>query len=196
MGLGCRGCVRGPYPGSEVFGGSLRVTDVWQKAVDARWNDASHETSNRVKIAEGTGAFRTVANLPAGTVRYRVNELTAGQKYTVRISAVNSSGAAFADIQFTTAAAPPSAPVNLRTTNIWAQRADLAWSLSSPNHSEVRVWKMNARGRWELVTTLSPSSTAFRITGLAANSQTRIRISVWNSAGEAFSNQITFRTKR
>jgi hypothetical protein len=54
---------------------------------------------------------------------------------------------------------------------------------------------MNARGRWELVTTLSASSTSFRLTGLAANAQTQIRISVWNTAGEAFSNEITFRTK-
>ena len=176
--------------------GSLRVTDVWQRAADVRWNDANHETSYRVEIAEGTGAFRTVANLPAGTVRYRVSELTAGRRYTVRISAVNSTGAAFGDIQFTTLVAPPSAPVNLRTTNIWAQKADLAWNLTSQNHSEVRIWKMNARGRWELVTTVSASSTSFRLTGLAANAQTRIRISVWNTAGEAFSNEITFRTKR
>ena len=175
--------------------GNVRVTDLWQKAADVRWNDSQHETGYRVEVREGNGAFRTVANLTADAVRYRVNELTPGRAYTVRVTALNGSGSAFADISFTTAVAPPSAPVSLRTTNIWATKADLAWSLPSQNHTEVRIWKMNSRGRWELVTKVGAAATSFRLTGLAANSQTRIRISVWNTAGEAFSNEITFRTK-
>jgi subtilisin family serine protease len=174
---------------------NLRVTDLWQKAADVRWNDSQNETGYRVEVREGNGAFRTVANLTADAVRYRVNELTPGRAYTVRVTALNGSGSAFADISFTTAVAPPNAPVSLRTTNIWATKADLAWSLPSQNHTEVRIWKMNSRGRWELVTKVEAAATSFRLTGLAANSQTRIRISVWNTAGEAFSNEITFRTK-
>ena len=175
--------------------GNVRVTDVWQKAADVRWNDSQNETGYRVEVSEGNGAFRTVANLTADAVRYRVNELTPGRAYTVRVTALNGSGSVFADVSFTTAVAPPSAPVSLRTTNIWATKADLAWSLPSQNHTEVRIWKMNSRGRWELVTKVGAGATSFRLTGLAANSPTRIRISVWNTAGEAFSNEITFRTK-
>lgn len=174
---------------------NLRVTDVWQRAADVRWNDSQNETGYRVELKEGNGSFRTVASLNADAVRYRVTELTPGRAYTVRITALNGGGAEFADISFTTAVAPPTAPVNLRTTNIWATKADLAWNLPSQNHSEVRIWRMNAKGRWELVTKVAASATSYRLMGLVANSQTRIRISVWNTAGEAFSNEITVRTK-
>ena len=175
--------------------GNIRVTDVWQKAADVRWDDAQNETSYRVEVADSSGAFRTVDTLAAGATKYRVKDLTPGRSYTVRITAINTTGTAFADIRLTTVTEVPTAPANLRTDNIWATKADIAWNLTSKNESEVRIWKMNSRGQWERVATLAAGTTSFRLTGLLANSQTRIRISVWNTAGEAFSNEISFRTK-
>ena len=176
--------------------GNVWMADVWQRAADVRWNDAQHETSYRVELAEGRGAFRTIDTLAAGTTRYRIKDLISGRAYSVRITAINDSGTAAATVRFTTVATPPSAPVSLRTTNIWSTKADLAWNLTSQNESQIRIWKMNTRGRWELLSTLNSGVTSFRLTDLATNSQNRIRISVWNSAGEAFSNEILFRTRR
>lgn len=176
--------------------GSLRTTDVWQKAADVRWDDAENETRYTVELAEGSGPYRKISDLAPGTIRYRVTDLQPGRQYSVRITAMNEKGSAASEVRFTTLIAAPTAPTNLRTNNIWSTKVDLAWNLTSQNESEVRIWRMNAKGQWERVATLSAGTTSYRLNGLAANSQIRIRVSVWNVAGEVFSNEIAFRTQK
>lgn len=176
--------------------GNLRVTDIWQKAADVRWDDARNETSYRVELAEGSGPYRKITDLSAETTRYRFTELQPGRQYSVRITALNAKGAAASEIQFKTTNTPPTAPIGLRTTNIWSTKADITWTLTSQNESQVRIWQMNSQGQWQRVSTVAAGTTTFRLTGLLANSQNRVRVSVWNTGGEAFSYEFTFRTPK
>jgi len=79
----------------------------------------------------------------------------------------------------------PTAPTNLRFTNIYHNRVDLNWTSNNGSATVYKIYKsLSASGPWELVLTTSSSARSANITGLSASSTYYMRIEAINDADD------------
>ena len=94
------------------------------------WTDnANNETNFVVERAVNTGAFTSLATLPANTVSYTDTTTTAGNTYTYRVKATNAGGSSgYSNTASVTIMAVPAAPTSLTATLLSAPtRVRLTW---------------------------------------------------------------------
>jgi len=182
----CGGCgVSIPLAPSNLIAVIISMSQV-----DLTWEDNSHNE-------EGFNIYRDsirIASLAKNTTLYSDTDLKPGTAYKYQVTAFNSAGEAKSnEVWATTPSEPisiPVAPSNLTAKAMSMSQIDLNWEDNSTNEIGFYVYrKSSASGSYYKEETLNPNTTSYSDKGLGTDKTYWYKVSAYNSAGEAESNE-------
>lgn len=155
-----------------------RVTDFnveYKRHADSTWTDLSRGTNN-------LDARATLSSLAAVT------------SYDIRVRTVNEQGtSAWTTVTSATVAAPPQV-TGLAYSNVGVTTATVQWSAAATALSYLIEKSTDGGSTWSTVAS-GVTALSYNITGLAANTSTKIRVSGVNNAGTGTASAaVTFST--
>lgn len=137
---------------------------------------------------DGGNTWTTVTKQASTSTSLALTGLASGTTYQVRVAAVNARGAgATTTSSFTTLAGPPSAPTNLRSSNITGTTATIAWDLPASNGgSAITNYRVEVSSNCSTYTVLprtASNSLAQNVTNLQPGLRYCFRVSTITAAG-------------
>lgn len=180
----------GTSPTLPAAPSSLAAAVVDTSSVRLTWKDnASDESSQKLYVAAGSGAFAMAGSLGANVTAVNVGSLAAGSTYRFYVTAVNGAGESSASniAQVTTPSSVtlPSAPANLSGTALSASQARLQWSDLASNEVSQHIYRATGTGSYSRVATLGAGVTSAEVSGLSAGMTYSFYVTASNSAGES-----------
>jgi titin len=172
-------------------------------AVGLTWTDnASNETSYRVFRRDGAApaAVQVSLDLPAGTVSWQDNGLTASSPYTYTVKAHNAAGDSGPsnEAQVNTPATPvaaPSAPTALTGVAGTPRSVELNWSDNSSNEEGFRIERRIGAEAWAQIKTVGTDAIKWMDETVVPATVYSYRVKAYNAGGEsAWSNEFTVTT--
>jgi len=133
----------------------LVATDVWDTAIDLRWNDtASNEGGFHIQRLIGP-SWHTIVARPANAVTARLEApeftITPSTDYSFRVVAFNNNGNSTPSNEIHLRSGP-ACPSNVRATSIYRNYADIAWSDIAVDEDLYRVfWQTWNGSSWQTV---------------------------------------------
>lgn len=160
------------------------------------WTDNStNESGFHLYVAQGNRPFNRVGTTAANSTSVRITGLLQGETFRFTITAFNAAGeSAFAEIASATLpgtpTATPAAPTNLTATAASATSVTLGWTDNSTNETGFNVYTADGNGEFELLGSSGPNTVGGTVSGLAAGSHVRFRVTAFNAAGESAPSNI------
>jgi titin len=143
----------------------------------------------RVEISRDGGTnWSTVSKRASNSTSLALTGLAPSTTYQVRVAAVNARGAGPTVVgSLTTLVGPPSAPANLRSSDVTGTTATIAWDLPASNGgSAITSYRVEVSSNCSSYTTLSrtaSNSLAQSVTNLKPGLRYCFRVSTINSVG-------------
>jgi titin len=174
-------------------------------AVGLTWTDnASNETSYRVFRRDGAApaAVQVSLDLPAGTVSWQDNGLTASSLYTYTVKAHNAAGDSGSsnEASVTTPAAPvpvPATPTGLVATAGSSTVVNLTWEDNASNEDSYRAYRKEgtATSFVQVSPDLPAGTTRWQDTSVAPSSTYTYAVKARNPSGDSgWSNEASVTT--
>ena len=177
---------------------SLAGTGVSQTAITLTWADTKSDYTNfEVYRQTGSLAFVRIGTLNAGSSSFNdITGLAAGTSYNYYVVATNLTGSPGCrgvslpsnTISVTTLPNAPSAPTNLKSTNIGQTEVDLAWTITSDNQTGFIVQRNPAPpgAGFQTIGTTGPTVTTYQdISGLQPATNYTYQVVAINSGGNS-----------
>jgi len=174
-------------------------------AVGLTWTDnASNETSYRVFRRDGAApaAVQVSLDLPASTVSWQDNGLTASSLYTYTVKAHNAAGDSGSsnEASVTTPAAPvpvPTTPTGLVATAGSSTVVNLTWADNAGNEDSYRAYRKEGTATFfvQVSPDLPAGTTAWQDTSVAPSSLYTYAVKARNPSGDSgWSNEASVTT--
>ena len=134
--------------------------------VDLAWIDnASDETTYLVERSTDGTNFGEINSLPENATNTSDENVASETTYFYRVAAINSGGISnYSNVaEITTAAVPPSAPINLTAIALvtWTYRIELNWIDSSEGEDGFVLERKFGDGEWLELTTLAANEVTY-----------------------------------
>ena len=153
-------------------------------------------TDYQVELSSDGGvSWSTVSKRVSNSTRLALNGLAPVTTYQVRVSAVNRAGTGAAVTgSFTTLAGPPSAPTNLRSSDVTGTTATIAWDLPASNGgSPITNYRVEVSSNCKNYTVLprtASNSLAHNVTNLQPGVRFCFRVSTINAVGTSSASTV------
>jgi hypothetical protein len=157
-------------------GSSIRLT----------WTDrATTESGFYVYRAVGTGSFTRIKTLAANSVSFTDSGLTAGTKYSYRVTAYNAVGeSAAASGSTTTPSGLPPAPSSFKAVPQWTGGIKLTWSPTG-NEAGFYLYRAVNGGTYNLIATIAGNAVSYLDDSLAPATRYNYRLITFTAAGNS-----------
>ena len=144
---------------------------------------------------DGGNTWTTVTKRVSTSVTLALTGLASATTYQVRVAAVNARGAgATATTSFTTLAGPPSAPTNLRSSDVTGTTATIAWDLPPSNGgSAITNYRVEVSSNCSTYTFLprtASNSLAQNVTNLQPGLRYCFRVSTITAVGTSTASTV------
>ena len=191
--------------------GTLTATAINSGEIDLSWGPATDNvgvTGYQVLRCQGAGCSNYALLAPTGTTTtYQDTGLTAGTTYSYEVRALDAAGnlGPVTNSATTTTPAnadttPPTAPGNLTSSAVGSSEIDLTWGAASDNVGVIgyRIDRCQGTGCSDFshLVQLTPPTTSYSDTGLAANTSYSYQVRAVDGAGNLgpYSNVTTSTT--
>ncbi|MEY4389280.1 MAG: hypothetical protein RLZZ432_999, partial [Chloroflexota bacterium] len=186
--------VRTPDPVAPSAPTSLATGSISSSTAGLSWtapadSGGSAITDYVVETSRDGRNWSAVPHTASASTTMNLSGLAPGTTYLVRIAAKNAVGPSeYLGGSFATLAGPPLAPRNLVASNVASTTLTLAWDLPSSNGgSPITDYRVEVSGNggssWTAIPHGASNSPAFAVTGLAAGTTYRFRVSTINAIG-------------
>jgi hypothetical protein len=154
------------------------VTTASNTSVTFTWTDtSSNETGFEVQRA-AAGVWATVGDTARNVATYTDTGLTSGVLYSYRVRALgastNSGWTTAVDIAPGTVA--PTAPSNLRSSDITASSVILSWDDNSSTETSFELQRQSSGGAWATLTSPAANATSYTDNSVEGNTTYNYRV--------------------
>lgn len=143
------------------------------------WDDVSGESGYEVHLATSSGVDTTGTpdtTTGADVTTATVTGLADGERYYVRVVAVDSDGDTGPDSDEQDAVTVLPAPTDLSVSNVTANGADLDWTATHDNGDTRVEYKLTSEGSWTTASTVSRTTESASLSGLLDGQAYDVRV--------------------
>ncbi|MES2924602.1 MAG: fibronectin type III domain-containing protein [Verrucomicrobiota bacterium] len=161
-------------PSKPLPPSALAVTGRSTNTVSLGWLDGSdNEGGFRIEYRPAAGSWTEASVAPANATTATVGSLSPGTTYEFRVSAISgdlssASTAAVTAVTLSSPDQPAGEPYNFRVTRIFNDSITLEWADNAANETGFRILRSTTAGGLATEFVVSPGTTSFTSTGLAA----------------------------
>ncbi|MHB0999415.1 MAG: fibronectin type III domain-containing protein [Armatimonadota bacterium] len=166
---------------------NLRVTNTTSNSVRLAWNDEANNEQGYI-IERSTvgqnGPWIRINTVAANTTTYNNStNMIPNTNYWYRVQAYNENGYSnYSNVVSATISVIPTAPTDLRITDLLASSVKLAWNDNSGNEQGFVIQRSVAgeNGPWITINTVGPNVTTYSNTNVSPNTNYWYRVRAYN----------------
>jgi len=173
--------------GAPIAPSDLLATTITGTRIDLSWTDNSNnETGFEILRCEGAGCspLTLYTTVGADVTLYQDQPVTALQRFTYQVRAVNAAGASAATAEVVGSTTLPVDPTDLAAVSVSATQVDLTWTDNADDELGYRVERcLDASCTFSQIVQLPANTVSYSDMSLSEGETYRFRVYAYSAAG-------------